>query len=166
MLYVRTYFKIKQIIKKSFYIIYSTRLKEHRWIHLDYKPFKCKYCDQTFRQKNHVKHHEAKVHELQKDHECSQCNKTFCFAYELKTHMKNSHKSKSIKDQNDMLVQLQCELCDELFPTLPSLKDHWKEHTQQKIDEDTLENNSSVHNEAQILLEVEGEEQSYIIEYT
>ena len=80
-----------------------------------------------------MKHHEAKVHELQKEHCCLQCNKTFCFAYELKSHVNSHTKSKNIQNQDDMLVQLQCELCDQLFPTLPSLKAHWKEHAQDGV---------------------------------
>ena len=150
-----------------FFYLFSTRLKEHRWIHLDYKPFKCKYCEQSFRQKNHVKHHEAKTHELQKDHQCPECDKKFCFPYELKSHLKNGHKltsgkpsTKSKNQDHEMLVQLQCELCEKLFSNLTSLKNHWKEHSMN----DPIPPSKDTAKEGPILLEVE--EQSYIIEYT
>jgi hypothetical protein len=56
---------------------FSTRLKEHRWIHSDYKPYKCKFsdCELAFRHKNHLKHHEAKVHGAKKDFECDLCHR-------------------------------------------------------------------------------------------
>lgn len=147
-------------------IFFSTRLKEHKWIHVGHKPYKCSYCEQTFRQKNHVKHHEAKIHEMKKDHQCPQCNKSFCFSYELKSHIKTSHGAKSRNDNDDMLVQLQCELCDQLFPTLPILKAHWKEHaSQENVSQIALSLDDRPQPGQQIFLEVEGNEQSYIIEY-
>ena len=160
-----------------FFYLFSTRLKEHRWIHLDYKPFKCKYCEQSFRQKNHVKHHEAKTHELQKDHQCPECDKKFCFPYELKSHLKNGHhklisstnskptKSKNQDHDHEMLVQLQCELCEKLFSNLTNLKNHWKEHSMDDDDDDTISpSKDTAKDQGSILLEVE--EHSYIIEYT
>ena len=65
-----------------------------------------------------------------------------------------------------MLVQLQCELCDQLFPTLPILKAHWKEHaSQEKVSQIALNLDDRPQPGQQIFLEVEGNEQSYIIEY-
>ena len=106
---------------------------------------------------------------MKQEHQCSQCSKTFCFSYELKSHIKTSHGAKLRNDNDDMLVQLQCELCDQLFPTLPILKAHWKEHTlrsQENVSQIALNlDDRRPQPGQQIFLEVEGNEQSYIIEY-
>mgnify|MGYP001423055496 CR=1 FL=1 len=81
-------------ISKTKFIISSTRLKEHRWIHTDHKPHRCDLCEQAFRHSNHLKHHQAKIHGKKKDFECHLCNKTFCYAYELRNHIKSSHENK------------------------------------------------------------------------
>lgn len=179
----------------------STRLKEHRWIHTDHKPHKCRFCDQTFRHKNHVKHHEAKIHGEKKEFECDLCSKTFCYAYELKNH-KASHdnrKSKIVletpnKTQPNVLQHdaeltrhiFECSICQKQFASIPSLRDHCSQHTQEELargnsalsNENTFTINSAeeIRPETEhILLEVEGisaesadednEEQSFVIEY-
>lgn len=172
----------------------STRLKEHRWIHTDHKPHKCRFCDQTFRHKNHVKHHEAKVHGEKKQFECELCQKTFCYAYELKNHAKN-HANKKNKNQvvsaepNNPMETLdaeltrhifECSICQKQFPSIPSLKAHCTQHTQEELARGALveqgENTFTISSADEIkpetehiLLEVESmeetEEQSFVIEF-
>ena len=197
--------------KQSMYltkvIISSTRLKEHRWIHTDHKPHRCDLCEQAFRHSNHLKHHQAKIHGKKKDFECHLCNKTFCYAYELRNHIKNSHENKKRANNgsyitnfhsNQGLQQLdneltkyefECQLCQKRFPSIPALRDHCNQHSQEELARDTTElrrdentlpiggaddiKAQNVVGTEHILLEVEGmedingsnEESSYVIEY-
>ena len=72
--------------------------------------------------------------------------------------------TKSKNQDHEMLVQLQCELCEKLFSNLTSLKNHWKEHSNMDVDDSIPSSKDTDAKEGPILLEVE--EQSYIIEYT
>ena len=103
-------------------------------------------CNQAFRHKNHLKHHQAKVHGKKKDFECNLCNKTFCYAYELRNHLKNSHENKKegidFRLNQDNFHQLdneltkyefECQLCQKRFPSIPALRDHCTQHSQVNI---------------------------------
>ena len=111
----------------------STRLKEHRWIHTDHKPFPCSHCDKGFRHKSHLKHHQAKEHGTAKPFECEHCHKTFCYRYELvnhsSTHQNPKKRTKVMLDFKDLDQQLTqvvfaCALCQEHFSTMNELKEH------------------------------------------
>ena len=73
----------------------STRLKEHRWIHTDHRPIKCKLCDKGFRHQNHLRHHMAKIHGKDKEFSCTICPKKFVYNYQLKTHILTHSQSKT-----------------------------------------------------------------------
>ena len=147
-----------------------------------------------------MKHHEARVHGKKKEFECELCSKTFCYAYELR-----NHKAIHEKSQNNQLSGLQqvemntlqhdqeltrtlfeCQICQKHFSSIPALRLHCNEHTQEELARDTtdLRRNENTFTLAEaedlkpqnvagtehILLEVEGmedvnEEQSYVIEY-
>ena len=130
---------------------FSTRLKEHRWIHTDHKPHQCKQCDQSFRHKNHLKHHEAKVHGKKKEFECDICHKTFCYNYELRNHKKNSHESSKrlgeasnhpngidLAFDNQLTnYEFECSLCQQRFPSIQAMRDHCTQHSQEELARDT-----------------------------
>ena len=73
-------------------------------------------------------------------------------------------KSKNQDHDHEMLVQLQCELCEKLFSNLTNLKNHWKEHSMDDDGDTISPSKDTAKDQGPILLEVE--EQSYIIEYT
>jgi len=70
----------------------GTRLKQHKWIHLDLKAFKCSHenCDEIFRHKSHLKSHIASFHpDTDKDSmlACHLCKRKFAFQYKLARHL-------------------------------------------------------------------------------
>lgn len=153
---------------------------------MDYRPFKCRFCELTFRHRNHVKHHEAKAHEVAKDFKCDICLKTFCYAYELsshaKTHDKDSskatntvHSSSSVDGSHQDLWVFQCPFCIQVCPSIVVLNDHIaQKHTDDAPKQgETItilpDNTGDQVKTSEILLEVEemdhDEEPSYIVQY-
>ncbi|XP_013419802.1 zinc finger protein 431-like [Lingula anatina] len=83
-------------------------MKEHENIHTEKKPFKCQYCDSSFRRKNNCVQHE-KRHRMFK---CKICYKNFATADEH-----NSHKGTHTRQKNyiSILHSSKCQNCNEKF---------------------------------------------------
>ena len=86
--------------------------------HLGEKPFKCNFCDETFRQESHVKRHE-RVHTDEKPFTCDICGETFTDKTLAKEH-KMSHSGEK---------HFACNLCGSKFATKAKLKRHERVHT-------------------------------------
>ena len=81
----------------------------------------CDYCSETFEAKNdfkmHMKcFHEELVEEMQREHLCEICNKSFKSEVNLKFHFQNVHVNKETDET--------CEICNETFINSDILKRH------------------------------------------
>ena len=98
---------------------------------LKFKCDKCEYASAT--KQNLIKHIEA-VHEgqkRQKHYKCKLCAKKFGGPGNLEEHVKYIHKGEKdirgniVKSMNNDHQNYKCGLCDETFPTVKSVNDHF-----------------------------------------
>ncbi|KAG5669023.1 hypothetical protein PVAND_016925 [Polypedilum vanderplanki] len=95
----------------------ANKLKEHLLSHADLNAFKCNICNKNFAQSDCLEKHKKIVHEDGKAFRCTKCGFTTNIMATLLKHTKG-HK-------NDEIVELlSCKLCDEMFVTKISLKNH------------------------------------------
>lgn len=133
----------------------GTRLKQHKWIHLNYRAFKCTVdnCQESFRHKSHLKSHLASFHTNSADlkdktFDCHLCNRKFAYQYKLKNHidwhkMENSDLTKNkqnveIDIAHDESVYV-CAICRAEFITIDDLGKHCQVHYEDKVREDKSE---------------------------
>jgi len=121
----------------------STRLKEHKWIHLQHSRFRCPLtdCAKEFKHRSNLRIHMTQDHEgamLDGDSvQCNQCNKKFAFQYKLRNHlrwhqmeedMKKKEKTEeSVTEFKDSSVYV-CASCKREFKTIDDLGVHCKEY--------------------------------------
>lgn len=129
------------ICSKTF--VDSTRLKEHKWIHRDYRPHKCAECGHGFRHKSHLNAHMVKQHGQKKKFACQVCDKTFIYAYQLRTHMDrhergmprkgDTESSTRLQDKGDITnpsnnawisTIYQCALCHDIYDSYVAFQQH------------------------------------------
>ena len=74
--------------------MFFKRLKQHRWIHSGYAPYRCDGCDRGFRHVAHLRRHRAKEHGAaaeERAFKCPRCPRAFIYAYQLRTHANVVH---------------------------------------------------------------------------
>ena len=76
-------------------------------------------CDNTYHYKQNLTQH-IKWHNGQKDYKCTECNKLFSQAGNLKSHIKSIHRDER---------PFKCSLCDKSFKQKDSLNCHIKRHS-------------------------------------
>jgi KRAB domain-containing zinc finger protein len=86
----------KKRITPTCYVCGSTfssngALKLHLDIHLDRRPYSCRFCDQKFRQCGHLSVHCRAIHNEECPYLCNLCGDTFTGAALLKTHQEVAH---------------------------------------------------------------------------
>ena len=77
------------------------------------KAFACPQCPKRFTQNCHLIKHIQDVHEMRRDHECTECHKKFASLYKVKRHMVVHRGSK-----------IQCPVCGIIVSEQSSLKRH------------------------------------------
>jgi len=92
----------------------------------------------SFRQRSHLKHHQAKDHGTVKEFTCEICERQFVYRYELINHAKTCHKVKDNRlfmeelkpDEIDqgMTIEFACEFCQKRFSSMSMLQDHTVAH--------------------------------------
>ena len=94
----------------------NSDLKTHRRTHSGETPFKCDYCDRSFKQRGHRKLHIQVVHTKEMPYKCEECNAAFPTRYRYQIHMK---RHTGVRDYK-------CAICEKEFYTLGKLNDHTK----------------------------------------
>jgi len=122
----------------------GTRLKQHRWIHLQHRAYRCPApgCKEAFRHKGHLKSHMASFHPNIMDDrgeqrfDCHLCNRRFAFQYALNTHLE-WHKLedrdlvKGKVEEGEVVVEegvYECAICGAQFPGINLLGQHCQIH--------------------------------------
>ncbi|XP_059614041.1 zinc finger protein 234-like isoform X1 [Phlebotomus argentipes] len=94
----------------------------HMVIHTKEKPFKCKFCDEAFRNPNTLVNHRRTVHgmgnqnRIYRPHQCETCGKSYCKKFSLNEHINSKHKG----------IKLICDLCGKSYGTKSRLKIHFQ----------------------------------------
>lgn len=103
----------------------SQELKRHLKIHLRLANFLCEACGQSFRSRDGLTYHTARIHSSEdKQTQCEQCHKMFPTEYQLKVHLKNSHqRAKSL---------FTCPICSKEFQRKDVFQNHLTWHSGQK----------------------------------
>ena len=103
-------------------------LESHKLTHpaVD-RPYKCRYCDATYRKNNHRKKHENTRHIRNYSAKCPVCGKKFLDRQHLKVHSVVHTKER----------RFSCTVCDMRFTQSSSLARHKKIHTEDKKHECT-----------------------------
>lgn len=70
----------------------SAVLKHVNGVHLNIRPYKCKYCKKSFPDKHKLKHHQ-RVHSEDADFTCTLCDAVFKYANGLTSHLQTKHTS-------------------------------------------------------------------------
>ncbi|GFR88923.1 zinc finger protein 62 [Elysia marginata] len=94
----------------------NSDLKTHRRTHSGETPFKCDYCDRSFKQRGHRKLHIQVVHTKEMPYKCQECDAAFPTRYRYQIHMK---RHTGVRDYK-------CAYCEKEFYTLGKLNDHTK----------------------------------------
>ena len=87
--------KYGRILNEIFHVFAASMQRHFKIVHLQLKPYKCKYCDQSFGKKMTLDHHQMR-HTGEKAHFCPFCGKGFIQKVALKTHIKTHDKVKDI----------------------------------------------------------------------
>ena len=91
------------------------------------RPYKCRYCDATYKKENHRKMHENTRHIRNYSKKCSDCGKLFLDTRRLKVHSVVHTKQR----------RFECKVCGMKFTQTSSLARHKKIHTEDKKHECT-----------------------------
>jgi len=146
--HIRSHFGIKgyPCDQCSAEFVDSTRLKEHKWIHLEYAKFKCplEECQATFRHRSNLMNHMAK-HKSNLQFTCPLCNRSFAFEYKLRNHLrvhkmeeeskKKERTEESVEEFKDSSVYV-CATCKREFRSIDEIGVHCREaHNKQSNEE-------------------------------
>ena len=93
----------------------STKCLRHiRTVHNETRNHKCKFCEKSFKIKDHLIAHINRNHL----HKCEFCEEQFSKRIELKIHIKSVH------GNPNKILNHKCQLCDTTFKSKCSLKKH------------------------------------------
>ncbi|XP_049545263.1 zinc finger protein 12-like isoform X2 [Anopheles darlingi] len=128
----------------------KTVLKGHVRTHKKDRGYCCDVCGANLSSKRNLKYHQRSVHGggVEKVYSCALCDRRFSLPYALKTHMKThtGHRPYSCVYCNrvygcggDLVEHVakhhigndniyQCHQCDEAFPRIKELRDHYEVH--------------------------------------
>ena len=101
-------------------------MNRHELIHLEEKPFSCKFCGQKFSDKGNMRKHE-RIHTGEKSFSCSYCSLKFkqeknLFCHE-QVHVSKGHEMITEKCSESELPHF-CRVCKEVFIGIENLKNH------------------------------------------
>ncbi len=88
--------------------------KKARWI--------CKICGKSYLAKAYLRDHVKIVHMKIKDFKCDECNKTFGYSKDLKSHKLNI----CGREKQGVIKSLDCTICDKQFTSRSGLWGHMK----------------------------------------
>ncbi|XP_050415750.1 zinc finger protein Xfin [Patella vulgata] len=97
-------------------------LKEHLYLHLGLKPFKCEQCDHKFAKKDYLNEHMQRIHSGLKPFKCSECDKCFSTKRNLNLHLRGHFN----------VEPYQCGVCLKRFKTATAYKYHTKRNHLEK----------------------------------
>ena len=94
-------------------------------VHEGKKPFKCSRCEEGFTSIQGLQEHYESVHEGEYLYNCSHCNKNFSSEPNLNKHIRTVHEGKS--------RTFLCTICNYDFQLKRDLKEHMMEHQKNKL---------------------------------
>jgi len=95
--------------------------RHHKYIHEDFKPFKCEICGKGFPKKFYLDTHSV-VHTGEKPYTCDLCGNSYSQKSHLKTHIKKVHEGVKMKKYESR--KFMCVECGKLFQRRALLEKH------------------------------------------
>jgi len=95
--------------------------RHHKFVHEDYKPYKCEICGKGFNNKCQLEVHSV-VHTGEKPHTCDQCGNSYSQKTHLRTHIKKAHEG--IKMKTYVRQKVMCVECGKLLQSRAKLEAH------------------------------------------
>lgn len=113
--------------RQSLYVHFKEQHSEHG------RPFKCDFCQATFKRKSHLDDH-VSSHTGETRYTCKYCEAKFTRAKQLMRHRRSCHKEYPLKTEPPNIQsslsegQFKCKYCPKSFKHRPSLNFHVKTH--------------------------------------